>query len=44
VTWFVGNTRTVLEVDFQENASIGSRYTAVNVLCTPRKGSFITSR
>ena len=41
VTCFIGNTRTVLEVDFHENASKGSRYIAVLLLCFPCKVSFV---
>ena len=41
VTCFIGNTRTVLKVDFQENASKGSRDIAVLLLCFPCKVSFV---
>ena len=41
LTWFIGNTRTVWEVDFQENSSKGSRDISVLLLFFPRKGSFI---
>jgi hypothetical protein len=37
VTWFIGNTITVLEVDFQENASKGSLNIAVLLLRFPCK-------
>jgi hypothetical protein len=40
VTSFIGNTRTVLKVDFQENASKGSRDIAVLLLCFPCKVLF----
>jgi len=41
VTCFIGNTRTVLEVDFQENASKGSRDIAVLLLRFPCKVSIV---
>ena len=37
MTRFIGNTRTVLEVDFQENVSKGSRDISVLLLCFPCK-------
>jgi len=43
VTCFIGNTRTVLKVDFQENASKGSRHIAVLLLCFPCKVPFVIS-
>jgi len=36
VTSFIGNIRTVLKVDFQENASKGSRDIALLLLCFPK--------
>ena len=34
---FVAHARRVLEVEFQENTSNGSRNTAEELVCSPRK-------